>query len=140
MSPMPDAPDLPVLTFRRGLVGFDGPQRFHLVRWGGDDSPFSVLQSLDDPDLAFVVVPPQVFFADYEPEIDDEAAAHLGVASAEDLLLLVIVHLADDPRDATANLLGPLVVNTRTLEGIQAVLSPERWPSRRPLALAAAAA
>lgn len=33
--------DLPALTFPTGLVGFAGPQRFHLVRWGGEDSPSS---------------------------------------------------------------------------------------------------
>jgi len=131
--------DLPVLTFPKGLVGFAGPQRFHLVRWGGDDSPFSLLRCVDDPDLAFVVVPPQVFFADYEPELDDDATAALGVTTADDLLVLVIVRLADDPRDATANLLGPLVVDLASLQGVQAVLDPQRWQSRRPLALAPAA-
>jgi flagellar assembly factor FliW len=123
--------DARTITFPDGLVGFDGPQRFRLAPWGGDDSPFALLECVDDDGLAFVVVPPGVFFPDYEPELDDETAARLGLRSADDALLLVIVRVPDDVREATANLLGPLVVNAATHQGVQAVLNPERWPSRR---------
>jgi flagellar assembly factor FliW len=126
-------PDAPVLEFPDGLVGFPGPQRFHLVRWGGDDSPFSLLRAVDDEALAFVVVPPAVFFPDYEPELDEDTAAALGIRSAEQALVLVIVTVPDVVRNATANLLGPLVVNADTKHGVQAVLDPDRWPPRRPL-------
>lgn len=121
-----------MLTFPNGLVGFAGPQRFTIERWGGDDSPFSLLRSVDDDALAFVVVPPSVFFPDYEPELDDDTAASLA-GSADELVVLVIVTVPDVVREATANLLGPLVVNTTTKTGIQAVLDPDRWPPRRPL-------
>lgn len=126
------------LTFPDGLVGFAGARRFVLAPWGGDGSPFSLLSAVDDDGLAFVVVPPSVFFPDYEPEIDDETADLVGLTSAEDALVLVIVTVPDRAQDATANLLGPLVVNTTTRVGAQAVLSPERWPSRRPLIASAA--
>ena len=128
MSPVNNDPSI---TFPDGLVGFAGPQRFVLVQWGGDDSPFSLLRAVDDEALAFVVVPPAVFFPDYEPEIDDDTAAVVGLQSADDALVLVIVTVPDQVQDATANLLGPLVINTVTLHGVQAVLNPDRWPSRR---------
>jgi len=112
-----------IITFPKGLVGFPSAQRFGLVEWGGDDSPFRLLQSVDDPGLAFVVVPPDVFFTDYEP--------HLVIGEQD--VVLVIVTVPDRVQDATANLLGPLVVNMATLVGEQAVLAPEDWPSRRRL-------
>jgi flagellar assembly factor FliW len=124
---------VPSIDFPDGLVGFDGPQRFVLVRWGGDDSPFSLLRSVADDDLAFVVVPPAAFFADYELEIDDDTADRIGLTSGDDALVLVIVSIPGDVQDATANLLGPLVVNMQNLTGVQAVLNPDRWPTRRPL-------
>ncbi len=137
MSPVNSVPSI---TFPDGLVGFAGPQRFVLVRWGGDDSPFSTLRSVDDEELAFLVVPPAAFFPDYELDLDDETAERVALTSSDDALVLAIVNVADDPKDATANLLGPLVVNLRTLEGVQAVLTPERYSSRRPLVAAATAA
>ena len=126
------------ITFPDGLVGFAGPQRFVLTPWGGTDSPFALLRCIDDDGLAFVVVPPAVFFPDYEPEIDDATAALAGLTAADDAVVLVIVTVPDRVQDATANLLGPLVVNTTTRVGVQAVLSPEQWPSRRPLVATAA--
>jgi flagellar assembly factor FliW len=122
-----------ILRFPQGLVGFDGRHEYVLEQWGGADSPFSLLRCVDDPELAFVVVPPGLFFPDYEPELDDEAVAGLELGSAEDALLLVIVTVPDKAADATANLLGPVVVNTRRRIGMQAVLAPERWPARRRL-------
>ena len=111
------------LTVPAGLIGFPQAQRFALVAWGGDDSPFRLLRSLDDEGLAFVVVPPELFFPDYEPELE----------VGDDDVVLVIVTVPDRVQDATANLLGPLVVDTATGVGSQVVLAPERWPSRRPL-------
>jgi flagellar assembly factor FliW len=126
-------PDLPELVFPRGLVGFPDRQRFMLTRWGGEDSFFSVLHSLDQPGLDFVVVPPGLFFGDYAPEIDDDVASRLELEDAADALLLVLVTVAAKVEESTANLLGPLVVNLRTLQGGQAVLSPDRFSPRQSL-------
>lgn len=126
-------PEPSTICFPDGLVGFSGPQRFALDPWGGEDSPFSLLRSLDDPALAFVVVPPKLFFSDYEPELPADVLSRLGLDEAAGAVLLAIVTVPDDPREATANLLGPLVLNPETLVGVQAVLNPERWPSRRRL-------
>jgi flagellar assembly factor FliW len=123
----------PELRFDAGLPGFPAATRFALVRWGGDSSPFSLLQSLDDEALAFVVVPPEIFFPTYTPEIDDLTIERLGVTRAEDVLLLVIITLGASPADATANLLGPIVINTVTSHAAQAVLQGQPWTSRTPL-------
>jgi flagellar assembly factor FliW len=112
-----------ILRFPQGLVGFDGRHEYVLEQWGGADSPFSLLRCVDDPELAFVVVPPGLFFPDYEPELE----------VGDDDVVLVIVTVPDRAQDATANLLGPVVIDTRTGVASQAVLAPERWPSRRPL-------
>ncbi len=122
------------LTFRSGLPGFAGPRRFALVRWGGLDGPYSVLVDLDDPDVRFLVVPPAVFFPDYEVELDDATVARLALTDADEALVLVIVTLGDRPQTATANLLGPIVINTRTLEGAQAVLADSPHSTRQRLA------
>jgi flagellar assembly factor FliW len=125
--------EIPELHFAAGLPGFPDHRRFTLVWWGDEDGPFSILVSLDEPTVEFLVVPPAMFFPDYEPEIDDDVAERLGLETAEDALLLVIVTVGDDPAAATANLLGPIIVNRHTRDAIQAVLVEGDHPLRAPL-------
>lgn len=127
------AADLTELRFEDGLPGFPTAHRFTLERWGGDDSPFSLLESLDDEILRFVVVPPELFFPDYVPVLSDEDARRLGLDDAEDALVLVVVSLGERAEDATANLLGPVVVNRHTMAAAQVVLNGQDLPTRRAL-------
>lgn len=124
---------LATLDLPEGLVGVPGAHQFSLSRWGGEDSPYALLRALDAEGLEFVVVPPSVFFPDYEPEVDDELVAHLDLREADDAVVLVIVTVADPVDRSTANLLGPIVVNRHTLKAAQAVLSPDAYDARRPL-------
>lgn len=113
--------DTSELHFAAGLPGFPDQHRFTLT-WWGDSDLFSILRSVENPDIEFVVVPPFAFFPSYEPELDDTTAERLGITTGEDALVLVIVTLGERPEDATANLMAPIVVNQHTLEATQAVL------------------
>jgi flagellar assembly factor FliW len=127
------AADVPELLFVSGLPGFPGQRRFALVRWGAPDGPYSLMVDLDDSDVRFLVMPPYVFFPDYVVDLDDAIAAKVHLERPEDCLLLVIVTLGTTPADATANLLGPVVINLRTREGVQAVLAESGHSTRVPL-------
>jgi flagellar assembly factor FliW len=127
------ATDVRELHFDDGIPGFPDHRRFTLSRWGGDDSPFSLLESVDDDSLRFVVVPPEVFFPTYAPMLSDDDAARLGLSQAEDAIVLVVVTLGDAAVDATANLLGPVVINRHTLAGAQVVLTSQELSTRAPL-------
>ena len=119
------------VIFDHGLPGFPAARRFSLTGWGSDDGPFSLMSSLDDQ-TEFLVAVPEAFFPDYEPEIDDETAEWLGITSSDDAVVLVIISVPDKPENATANLLGPLIVNRHTRRAVQTVLS-EGWSTRQPL-------
>ena len=129
----PLSADIPELHFRAGLPGFPGERRFALVRWGTNEGPYSVLVDLDDTDIRFLVAPPALFFPHYEVELDDQSVEQLGLEDASDALVLMIVTLGEKPEDATANLLGPVVINTRTREALQAVLPEAGWSTKVPL-------
>jgi flagellar assembly factor FliW len=128
-STEPDA-DIPEVVFERGLPGFPDAHRFVLMPWGGPGTPFSMMRCLD-ADAEFLVAMPGTFFPDYAPELDDEAAAELAIEGADDALVLVIVKVTDRADQATANLLGPLVLNRHTRRGIQAVQSESYGASER---------
>src|SRR4026207_1330850 len=51
---------------------------FQLKPWGPPGSPYLLLTSVDDADVGFVVVPPWVFYPDYELDLDDVTAAPPG--------------------------------------------------------------
>ena len=91
---------------------------------------------LDGPTpLHFVVVEPGNILGDYEPELFDEDATTLGLASPADALVLNIVNVQPGhPLEATVNLVGPVIINRRTGVGKQVVLANHgRFSARHPL-------
>lgn len=118
------------LTFPHGLLGFEGESSFVVVPVD-DEGTYSWLQSTNDPELAFLATSPHFFFPDYAPEVNDGDVEELDLRDETETLLLCLVTIVDD--DITANLLGPIVVNTRTRRARQVVLSEMRYSTREPL-------
>ena len=131
---MDEPTEIPELVFGAGLPGFPDAHRFALVRFDEDgDAPFAILRCLDTPDLEFVVVHPFEFFPSYAPELDDETTERLDLRSADDAVILAIVTVPDEVKDATANLAAPIVVNRRTRQAAQALLGDIDLDLRAPL-------
>ncbi len=118
------------ITFPNGVLGFPEHRRYCLLQ-PGDDACFFWLQSLDDPDLAFVVTDPTLFVAGYSVPIRAEQMGTLGLSSLDDAQVFVIVNKVED--ELTGNLQGPLVINTLERRGEQLVLAEKRWTTRHPL-------
>ena len=116
-----------LIDFPTGLLGFSSFTRFALLQ-PDDDGVFYWLQSVDSPDLAFVVTDPSRWCEDYEASVRREHMDLLDLEQVEDARVFVIVNKYDD--SLTANLQGPLVVNLRNRRGIQIVLSDQRWTTR----------
>ena len=72
-----DVDEQRIISFSRGLLGFGESTQFALIQPSGD-SCFYWLQSVDDAELAFVLVDPQLFFKDYQVPIKGEQAEELG--------------------------------------------------------------
>jgi flagellar assembly factor FliW len=114
------------------MPGFPDHRRFYLVSI--DDSGLVYwLTSADDPELRFLVIPPQPLFPDYTPEISDEALAVLGVDEAERILLLLVVTAGESLPDTTANLMAPIVVDKQSRRAVQTVLAGSGFPVRTAL-------
>ncbi len=119
-----------VIEFPKGLLGFSGQRRYCLLQ-PNDDAAFYWLQSLEDAGLAFVVTDPALFFQDYSAPIRPEQMQDLSLSRLEDAQVFVIVNKVGDA--LTANLQGPLVVNTVNRTGEQLVLADRRWTTRHHL-------
>lgn len=125
----------PLLEMVEPLAGFDDHRSFTLVGLD-DDGTMSQLQATDRADLSFLVVSPELFFPDYSPFIDDTVRVALDIREPDELLLLLLVHPGATLADTTANLLAPVVVNTRTGRAAQVVVGDWSLPIRAPLAAA----
>lgn len=125
-----DIEESATLNFPFGLLGFEDESSFVIVPVG-EDGVYSWLQSATSPELAFLATAPHLFFPDYAPEVNDADLAGLDLQDESETLLLCLVTISED--DITANLLGPVVVNTRTRQARQVVLSEARWSTRVPL-------
>ena len=118
---------LPTIHLAAPMPGFPAHRRFVLVRLN-DEGLLYAFTSIDNPELRFLVVPPEKFFDDYAPEIPDETLALLGYPDAEDLVMMLVITAG---RDATAaNLMAPIVINQVNRMAVQVVLAGSDMPVR----------
>ncbi len=118
---------LPTITMAVPMPGFPAHREFVLVRLN-DDGLLYAFTSIDDPELRFLVAPPEPFFPEYAPEIDDEVFAALNTKDPDRLLLLTVITAGVN--ETTANLLAPIVVDRDSMRAIQVVLSGSGLPVR----------
>ena len=71
-----------ILEFPYGIPGFLEEKTFALLPYQSD-SPFSLLQSVNDPNLTFILIEPFSFFPDYQFEIDDEMVKELDLSEEQ---------------------------------------------------------
>lgn len=108
-----------VVEFPKGLIGYEDKHRFTLLKIR-DDSPFLVLQSLDDPSLGLLVSDPYNFTDDYSVQISDAEQELLQVKSAKEVSILVTASIPHGRPDHTSlNLLGPILINHEARIGLQ---------------------
>jgi flagellar assembly factor FliW len=93
------------------------------------DAGLFTLSSRTEPLRLFVVS--GAALPSYQPEVGDDDAAALGLTSADDAELYVVVNPADG--EPTLNLLAPIVVNRHTRAGAQLILEAGRWPLKAAL-------
>lgn len=124
-----------ILRFKGGIPGFPGCERFALVELA-DDSAFQILQSVDVPEVSMIVGIPWMFFPDYEIDLSAEDQRELGIERMEDAVVFCPVTLDAQNNQFYVNLMGPFVVNAKTRQGRQIVLSDRDLPLRAAVQLA----
>jgi flagellar assembly factor FliW len=118
---------IPTIHLAAPMPGFPAHRRFALVRLN-EEGMLYAFTSIDNPDLRFLVVPPDPFFEGYTPEIPDEALALLGYPEAEDLVTMLVITAGKEA--TSANLMAPIVINTVNRMAIQVVLAGTEMPVR----------
>jgi flagellar assembly factor FliW len=135
-DPETTQPELPVIELVDAMPGLPAMAKCVLVQLD-DTGALYRLQSVLDPDLRLLVAASPVFFADYAPEIDEETASKIGLEAAADALVLHVVTVGGSAAESTANLLAPIVLNSRTRQAAQVLQASGDLPLQAPLIPAA---
>ncbi|KJR43376.1 Flagellar assembly factor FliW [Candidatus Magnetoovum chiemensis] len=112
-----------IITFPRAIAGFENLRRYFLL---AHKDPVKWLHSVEDPDVAFLVVEPFGIIEEYSFKLVDEIEAFLELSSIDNALVLVILSVTNNK--LTANLRLPLIINTDNLVGVQLILDDNRVP------------
>jgi len=122
-----------IITFAAGLPGFPDEHRYVLINHQLE-SPFYCLQCVDNPSLAFVVVDPAALVPDYSPRNGAGVLTELHASSPDDLRVLVTLTIPPGrPREITANLMSPLLINLEQGLGKQVVIDKPQYSHQHPL-------
>lgn len=118
-----------VITFEKGLPGFEDSKRYTLLlkeKEGEENNAQAPqllwMQSVDRPEVSFTIADPLAFGINYSFTLSDEEVALLGDGSPEDVLVFVLLFKDDATGDVNTNTKSPLVINMKSLKGLQKVL------------------
>lgn len=123
-----------IITLVRGMYGFEQYTRFCMINYKPGDSIWWI-QSIDEPELAFVVADPAQLYNDYEFDIADADAEKLHLCKAGDAFIMVILTVAPGGTQVTANLAAPLILNQKEMLAVQLILQDGRYQVRHQLIL-----
>jgi len=122
-----------ILNFPEGILGFEGYNQYIILR-ESDDAAFFWLQSLDDTDLAFVVINPLDVIEDYSPFVNDESLEIIEQPKEDEVGIICIVTIPqDDPDKMSVNLQGPILVHKEKKLAAQFISDNENHHVRTPL-------
>lgn len=127
-------PEDEIIQMPFGILGFPEDKRYLLFNHK-EDSSFFWFQSMDHGALAFVLMDPFLIKPDYEVQMSPEDCARLALEKGGEGLLglqpMAIVNISrGEPRMITANLLGPVVINSKKRLAIQVILHHQNYSHR----------
>jgi len=115
-----------IIEFPAGLAGFEDCRRFTLFHPEDTEPKFFILQSVDDPAVAFHITDPAQLGFDFGITLSDMESEILKLKDPTDAAVLVILW-KDDTMGGEgrlrANLKGPLVININERRGLQHIFT-----------------
>lgn len=114
-----------IINMPFGILGFPDKKQFVILQHK-ENSPFFWYQSVDDPTLAFVITSPFLFNPDFEVDVEDtvKEMSWNGNREGDHFELYVVVNIPKgSPEKMTVNLIGPILINNKTCQAVQMVIS-----------------
>lgn len=121
-----------ILTFPKGIPAFENLKEFILIDLP-DNSAFTCLQSIEEQEIAFLMVNPWDFFPDYDIKISDEELKDIGIQKKEQVKVYNIATIPKEAKNITINLIGPIIINQENNQAEQIILNTPIYHTKHPI-------
>lgn len=125
-----DIKDKDIIEFNEGIVGFEDIHRYGIIKNQDSDSPFSWLQAIEKPELAFAVIDPFAIKRDYDFVLNDEYVKALEIEDPSQVNVFAIVVVPEDLKKISMNLKAPVIVNKNNRKAAQVILDTDEYTVR----------
>ena len=119
------------LLFPEGLVGFEDLRKF-VVMPNEKEGPLFWIQSVEDPEVAFILTDPTGFYYDYKVVPDGREREKLGIDENGECLIVSVVSVSSK-REITLNLAAPILFASETNRALQVILEGTNFSPQTPL-------
>jgi len=120
-----------LLHFPAGLIGLPNLRDF-IVMPNKKQGPLFWIQSVDDPEMAFVLTDPTNFFLDYTVEPGPSERQSLRIEEEDTCYVLSVVTVPEN-QQITLNLAAPILFTPKSNRAIQIILEQGDYSSKTPL-------
>ena len=122
-----------IIAFPKGIPGFENLRRFFILPVAGTED-IHWLQAAEAPEVALMVIDPFKFFKDYTCDIPENDIEELELTSPEKPLVLTTITVpGGNPAGATANLVAPIIINTKQNRAKQVIMSGSLYTTKHQL-------
>lgn len=119
-----------IINFPDGILGFEEYKRFIIINDPDEEVPFKTLQCIDETNIGFIIINPFLFNKDYDFTLSQSVLQKLKIETEKDVLVYSIVVIPEDISRMTANLSGPIIINTKTRLGKQIILDDKKYKTK----------
>jgi flagellar assembly factor FliW len=118
-----------IIHFPEGIPAFEAEKEFILIPL--EEGPFCYLQSINNSRLCLLMADPFVFFPGYQIDLPDEELEKLETQDhGKDLAVYAIITVPEDFRQATANLMAPIIIDLSRKKGLQFIAAKSDYKTK----------
>ncbi len=124
-----------IINFEEGIVGFSSLKRWIVIE-NPEMQPFKWLQSVDNPDIALMVIEPRLIRAEYKMVIAAEEHKKIGIESLhgdKKWIALCVIVVDENIEESIVNLKAPIIINLDDKKGKQVILLNDDYDVEEPL-------
>lgn len=118
-----------IINFVQPLFGFEQYSKYAMLKTTECGECFVWLQSIEKPDLCFILSNISLVKMPYDVIVSDISANKLGISEGDDVAVWLVTVINDDVKKSTVNLKSPIVINPENNLAVQENLE-EDYPIR----------